>query len=259
MMNVCLFMSIGMAILTKKWALRWFCILTAIFTVVVNAYTGCRGGFMGLIAGLIVFVLLGIFNSKIGRKIPFTLTVFFLICVGVIAYWVSHMESLVITSFGREFDLLNPQETDTFSWRMDTIRAGWDAMNESSAWVWGMGVGAWEYLQEELMGGSTWAHFIHNFYFNWFFQYGAIGSVIMVWLFARVFMPIVHAYKWFTDYRTRWSLNCLIALYVAMVVHGMVSVEETNSYVWILFATTAVFIDYLKDQHDKGLPANAKI
>jgi len=258
MMNVCLFMSISMAIMTRKTLLCLFCILTAIFTVVVNTYTGCRGGFMGLIAGLIVFGLLGIFNSKIGRKIPFTLTVVFLLCVAGIAIWVSQMESLEIQAFGRQFDLLNPQETDTFAWRMDTIRAAWRTMNESSAWIWGMGVGAWEYLQEELMG-STWARFIHNFYFNWFFQYGVVGSVIMVWLFARVFMPIVQAYKWFTDYRTRWSLNCLIALYVAMVVHGVVSIEETNSYVWILFATTAVFIDYLKEQHDQQLPSNTKL
>jgi hypothetical protein len=258
MMNVCMFMSIGMAILTRRTFLRWFSIFTAIFAITVTATTGRRAGFMGLSAGLIVFVIMGIFNSRVGKKFPITLTLCFLIIVAAVSYQISQMESFVIPAFGREFDLLNLSQTDTFAWRIDTIKAGWNIVNENSAWLWGMGVGAWEYLQEEAMG-STWARFIHNFYFNWFFQYGIIGMVILGWLIVRITQPILQAYKWVKDNRTRWFLNCMVSIYAAMGVHGLVSVEEANSYIWILFASTAVFMDYLKEQHDKNLPFNVNL
>jgi O-antigen ligase len=258
LMNVVTFLSLGMAILTRRKWFRWISIFTVVFALAVNANTGCRGGFMGFIVGAAVLFILGVFNSKAGRRFPVILSTFFLICFSILGYLISTMESLVLYASGRSFDLMDPMATDTFAWRMETIRTAWGIMQDYSAYVWGMGIGAWEYLQDIYMQ-YTWARFIHNFYFNFFFQYGAIGIVLMLWLFVRILSPIIRAYKWFSDYQTRWFLNCLIALYVCLAVHGLVSIEEVNSYIWILFATTSVFIDHLRSRHELGLPANSMI
>jgi O-antigen ligase len=258
MMNACAFLSLGMAILTRRRLYRWASILTLIFALGMNLNTGCRGGLLSLMAGAIVFVILGIFNSKIGRKFPISLTTLFLIGVALFGIALSRMESLVLFASGRSFDVLNPMASDTFVWRLETFRIALDLLNENLAWVWGMGVGAWEHLQEYYVK-NPWGTFIHNYYINFFFQYGLIGMVLMVWLFVAVFSQIVRGYRWFADFRTRWFLNCLVAMYVTLAVHGLVSIEEANAYIWILFATTSVFVDYLKKQHELGLPSNSKI
>ena len=258
MMNVCMFFALCMAILTRRFLLRWFSILTILFTLAVNLNTACRGGLMGLIGGIIVFVILGIFNSKIGRKFPVTMTALFLVGVGAGLYAVSQMESLIIAAAGREFDVLNPMGTDTFVWRLESITTALGVMYEHKAWLWGMGVGAWEFLQETYME-YPWGTFIHNYYMNYFFQYGIIGIALLVWLFVVMIRRTILAYSWFEDYRTRWALNCLMALYACMAVHGTVSIEETNAYVWIMLATISVFLDYLEQQHAQGLPANTKL
>ena len=213
---------------------------------------------MGLAAGLIIFVILAIFNSKVGRKFPISLTTIFLIGVASIVWGITRMESLEIVAFGRSFDVLNPMQTDTFAWRVRTYITALEIMKEYVAWVWGMGVGAWDYLQSFYIT-DPWGRFIHNFYVNYFFQYGLIGLVILIWLFVRVFGQIVRSYRWFKDYRTRWFLNCMVAMYVCTAVHGLVDIEENQPYIWILFATTSLFMDYLKERHDAGLPANSEI
>jgi O-antigen ligase len=253
MMNVVIFLSLGMAILTRKALIRWFSILTVIFALAVNANTGCRGGVIGLAAGIMIFAILGVFNSKVGRKFPIILTTILVISIGFAGYTVSRLESLVLFASGRALDIMNPMQSETFAWRVDTFKTAFQIMYEYSAWVWGMGIGAWEYLQDIYMQ-YTWARFIHNFYINFFFQYGIIGIGLLIWLFIRIFAPIIRTYKLFKDSRNRWFLNCLIALYVCMAVHGMVSIEEVNSYIWMLFATTSIFIEYMRDQHEQGLP-----
>ena len=253
MMNVVTFLALGMAILTRKALYRWFSIFTVIFALAVNANTGCRGGIIGLAAGIMVFAILGVFNSKVGRKFPILLTTFLVILIGFAGYTISRLESLVLFASSRAVDIMDPMQSETLAWRFDTIRTAFQIMYEYSAWVWGMGVGAWEYLQDIYMQ-HTWARFIHNFYVNFFFQYGIIGMGLLVWLFSRIFSPIIRTYKLFKEYRIRWFLNCLVALYISLAVHGMVSIEEVNSYIWMLFATTSVFIEYMKSQHEQGLP-----
>jgi O-antigen ligase len=258
MMNLCMFFSLGMVILTRRLFFRWFGILTAIVTLVINSTTGSRGGFMGLIAGIMAFVILGLFNSRIGRKFPVILTLVFLVGVVLMGYTISQMESLEILGFGRPFDILDPMATDTFAWRIESISMAMNIMHEHVAWIWGMGAGAWEYLQDIYMEYS-YGKSIHNVYVNTFFQYGLIGVIFLLWLSVNVIKQIVHAYRWFPDRRTRWFINCLVAAYISVAVHGLVDLEESKAYMWFPLAATIVFLDYLKEQHKSGLPANSKI
>jgi len=258
MMNVVTFLSLGTAVLTRKSLYRWACIVTVLFALAVNANTGCRAGFVALVVAMLVFAVLGVFNSKAGRKFPVILTSIFVILFGIAGYLVSTLESLVIFASGRSVDLMNPMAAETFAWRMETFQTAFNIMYEYSAWIWGMGIGAWEYLQGVYME-YTWARFIHNFYINFFFQYGVIGIILLVWLFVTVFAPIVRTYRMYSDFRTRWFLNSLVAMYVGLAIHGLVSIEEVNSYIWILFATTSIYIEYLQDLHRKRLSLDSII
>lgn len=229
-LNISIFLSIGMFLVTTDLKKRFILALIGLFMVYGHLTTLSKGGLLGLLAGLLFLIL----THGPLRKHLFT-------SLSVIAITLVILFPLVYLSWPDTGELLRGRASLSPRWHI------WEAGFEDLVKSYGFGYGCGMF------------YFAHNILFSVLFELGIPGLLIFLWILMKVFLTIRSSRKKMLSPYYEKMILALSAGMVSIMASGMFDFFYWDGIMWTFLGISMAVINLANEGAVGQIPNNGNV
>ncbi|MEK7598969.1 MAG: O-antigen ligase family protein [Patescibacteria group bacterium] len=229
----------------KRWLKNIFAALV-IFEIPIIFLTGTRGAILGLIGGVILFVLLLTFLSKDRRVKIASLCAVGGVILFVAAFLLVQNKDFIIKNpvFAR-FSNLSFRDRTVQS-RFTIWRMSFEGFKERPVFGWGLenyNQVFNKYYQPSLWPQEQWFDRSHNIIFDWLIHGGAIGLLAYLGIFITAIYALWRGYNADKNIKNLITAAIFTSLFAAYIFHNFFVFDNLISY--LMFFSILAFIHFI--------------
>lgn len=211
-------------------------IIFATFLFLNMLLTASKGGILSFVVGIFFLIF---FNPKLRKKAILWsfLAITFFVSLNLVNYFL-FKETRLVGSSGSGVVAVG-----SFIGRLELWKAGFEML--SNRWI-GAGAGGFLTVVDPIPGA-------HSLYFSILFDLGIIGFIIFALFIMEAALRLRRAIKKCADEFVTWTLYCLSASFIMLLIHSLVDIDYTYNYFWFVVGLVFVVIRIAMETDSQSL------